>query len=39
MTHGYGGWWNVGITELPRTDKQRSVLEEKRAKLRDGRKY
>ena len=39
MTHGYGGWWNVGITELPENDKQKSVLAEKREKLGSARKY
>lgn len=39
MTHGYGGWWNVGITELPENEKQKSVLAEKKEKLKSARKY
>ena len=39
MTHGYGGWWNVGITELPENEKQKSVLAEKIEKLKSARKY
>jgi 3D-(3,5/4)-trihydroxycyclohexane-1,2-dione acylhydrolase (decyclizing) len=39
MTHGYGGWWNTGLTMLPRNDKQRAALSEKQEKLKNARKY
>lgn len=39
MTHGYGGWWNVGCTQMPRTDKQKAALSEKNQVLENSRKY
>ena len=39
MTHGYGGWWNVGITELPRCEAQKKVLDEKKERLKKALRY
>lgn len=39
MTHGYGGWWNTGLSTLPRTEKAKAALEEKKEELKKARKY
>ena len=39
MTDGYGGWWNVGCSDIPRTQKGKEALEEKTEKLAQARKY
>ena len=38
MTHGYGGWWNVGVSANPRCDKQKRALDSKTAMLAKARK-
>ena len=39
MTHGYDGWWNVGVTQNPRTEKQKKAREDRREHLARARKY
>ena len=39
MTHGYDGWWNVGVTQAPRTEKQKKALKEREEHLLRARKY
>jgi Acetolactate synthase len=39
MTHGYGGWWNVGCTENPRNDGERAALSDKKKMLEKARNY
>lgn len=39
MTHGYGGWWNVGVSANPRCDKQKQALDNKKKMLASARKY
>lgn len=39
MTDGYGGWWNVGCSDIPRTEKGKEALAEKTEKLEQARKY
>ena len=39
MTHGYDGWWNVGITHNPRCGKQKVALEKVKSMLAKSRKY
>lgn len=39
MTHGYGGWWNIGVTNNPRTVKQKQALQEKIDMQNKAKKY
>lgn len=39
MTDGYGGWWNVGCSSLPRNDQAKKAYEEKLERLSKARKY
>lgn len=39
MTHGYDGWWNVGVTQNPRTAKQESAKKDRAEHLSRARKY
>ncbi len=39
MTDGYGGWWNVGCSDIPRTEQGKASLETKRKNLAEARKY
>ena len=39
MTHGYDGWWNVGVTQNPRTKKQESARKDRAEHLSRARKY
>jgi 3D-(3,5/4)-trihydroxycyclohexane-1,2-dione acylhydrolase (decyclizing) len=39
MTHGYGGWWNVGCVSLPRNDKQKKALDDRINHLKTARKF
>jgi TPP-dependent trihydroxycyclohexane-1,2-dione (THcHDO) dehydratase len=39
MTDGYGGWWNVGCSDIPRTEKGKEALKEKQEHLLEARKY
>ncbi|MFW5779882.1 MAG: thiamine pyrophosphate-dependent enzyme, partial [Bacillota bacterium] len=39
MTSGYGGWWNVGCSSLPRNQEGQKAYEEKINKLKKARKY
>ncbi len=39
MTDGYGSWWNVGCSDIPRTEKGKEAFEEKKAHLKEARKY
>ena len=39
MTDGYGGWWNVGCSQNPRTEKQKEAKEERAERLSQARQY
>ena len=39
MTDGYGGWWNVGCSDMPRTEKGKEALAERTQKLSEAKKY
>ena len=39
MTHGYDGWWNVGITQNARTAKQESAKKDRAEHLGRARRY
>lgn len=39
MTDGYGGWWNVGCSQNPRTEKQKEAKEERDERLSQARQY
>jgi len=39
MTDGYGGWWNVGVSDMPYTKTGHSALEERLQKLLEARLY
>lgn len=39
MTHGYGGWWNTGLTNAPKNEVQKSALNIKKEMLEKSRKY
>lgn len=39
MTDGYGSWWNVGCSDIPRTDKGKQALSDREARLKEARKY
>lgn len=39
MTDGYGSWWNVGCSDIPRTEKGKEALAEKQQHLETARKY
>ena len=39
MTHGYDGWWNVGVTQNARTAKQESAKKDRAEHLGRARKY
>ena len=39
MTDGYGSWWNVGCSDVPRTEGGKKALNERKAHLDEARKY
>ncbi|EST89524.1 3D-(3,5/4)-trihydroxycyclohexane-1,2-dione hydrolase [Vagococcus lutrae LBD1] len=39
MTDGYGGWWNVGVSEVSETEAVVQVAQERTEKLQDAWKY
>ena len=39
MTDGYGSWWNVGCSDIPRTNKGKQALIEREERLKEARKY
>lgn len=39
MTDGYGSWWNVGCSDVPRTEGGKKALADRKAHLNEARKY
>lgn len=39
MTHGYDGWWNVGVTDNPHSEKGEKAKENRRKMLEKARKF
>lgn len=39
MTDGYGGWWNVGVSDNPRDDKEANALKERREHLKTAKQF
>ncbi|NCA92368.1 3D-(3,5/4)-trihydroxycyclohexane-1,2-dione acylhydrolase (decyclizing) [bacterium] len=39
MTDGYGGWWNVGVSDMPYTERGVKALEERTTKLKEAKLY
>ena len=39
MTEGYGSWWNVGCSDVPRTDGGKAALADRTSHLSSARKY
>ena len=39
MTEGYGSWWNVGCSDVPRTEGGKAALADRTAHLNEARKY
>lgn len=39
MTDGYGGWWNVGVSDVPRTDGEAEAMKARLAHLKTARKF
>ena len=39
MTHGYDGWWNVGCTQAPRSQRGKSALANREKMLEKARKF
>ncbi|MDE6188979.1 MAG: 3D-(3,5/4)-trihydroxycyclohexane-1,2-dione acylhydrolase (decyclizing) [Clostridia bacterium] len=39
MTHGYDGWWHVGCSQNPRSERGKQALENRKDMLKKARKY
>ena len=39
MTHGYDGWWNVGVTDNPHSEKGEKARENRKKMLEKARKF
>lgn len=39
MTDGYGSWWNVGCSDVPRTEGGKDAFAQRKAHLNEARKY